>query len=165
MNRSKSELLGCCSPVVQWKRSWCALVVVQQSLVFCLTGPNRFPPSYQQRATATIQTWWIPDVYRLFLSEMFHLLAWYSTAQANDFLVHALWSYNKLKYIRTCGFAWWLCCTCIYNRDAWKAYSLNFCHLFLVSPRARKIPFVIRRYLPDGSHEDWRIEELIVTGI
>ncbi|XP_065178327.1 DNA-directed RNA polymerases I, II, and III subunit RPABC2-like [Sycon ciliatum] len=31
--------------------------------------------------------------------------------------------------------------------------------------KARKIPFIIRRYLPDGSHEDWSIEELIVTGI
>eukprot|EP00568_Trieres_chinensis_P008710 CAMPEP_0183302506 /NCGR_PEP_ID=MMETSP0160_2-20130417/8260_1 /TAXON_ID=2839 ORGANISM="Odontella Sinensis, Strain Grunow 1884" /NCGR_SAMPLE_ID=MMETSP0160_2 /ASSEMBLY_ACC=CAM_ASM_000250 /LENGTH=155 /DNA_ID=CAMNT_0025465281 /DNA_START=108 /DNA_END=575 /DNA_ORIENTATION=- len=28
--------------------------------------------------------------------------------------------------------------------------------------RERKIPIVIRRYLPDGSHEDWSIDELIV---
>ncbi|GMI17355.1 hypothetical protein TrLO_g12492 [Triparma laevis f. longispina] len=28
--------------------------------------------------------------------------------------------------------------------------------------RERKIPIIIRRYLPDDSHEDWRIEELIV---
>mmetsp|Transcript_9476 Transcript_9476/g.16587 ORF Transcript_9476/g.16587 Transcript_9476/m.16587 type:complete len:128 (+) Transcript_9476:76-459(+) len=28
--------------------------------------------------------------------------------------------------------------------------------------QARKIPIVIRRYLPDGSHEDWRINELII---
>merc|ERR1711916_226577 len=28
--------------------------------------------------------------------------------------------------------------------------------------REKKIPIVIRRYLPDGSHEDWDIEELIV---
>ena len=27
---------------------------------------------------------------------------------------------------------------------------------------ARKIPIVIRRYLPDGSYEDWDVEELIV---
>ncbi|KAJ2083598.1 DNA-directed RNA polymerases I, II, and III subunit RPABC2 [Coemansia sp. RSA 988] len=27
--------------------------------------------------------------------------------------------------------------------------------------RGKKIPFVIRRYLPDGSYEDWRVEELI----
>jgi DNA-directed RNA polymerase I, II, and III subunit RPABC2 len=25
----------------------------------------------------------------------------------------------------------------------------------------RKIPFIIRRYLPDGSYEDWRLDELI----
>lgn len=28
--------------------------------------------------------------------------------------------------------------------------------------RERKIPIKIRRYLPDGSHEDWCIEELII---
>lgn len=28
--------------------------------------------------------------------------------------------------------------------------------------RERKIPFTIRRYLPDGSYEDWRTDELIV---
>ncbi|KAJ1751893.1 DNA-directed RNA polymerases I, II, and III subunit RPABC2 [Coemansia sp. RSA 2523] len=27
--------------------------------------------------------------------------------------------------------------------------------------RSKKIPFVIRRYLPDGSYEDWRVTELI----
>ncbi|KAJ2908357.1 DNA-directed RNA polymerases II and V subunit 6B, partial [Coemansia aciculifera] len=27
--------------------------------------------------------------------------------------------------------------------------------------RAKKIPFVIRRYLPDASYEDWRVTELI----
>ncbi|CAI9092172.1 OLC1v1027352C2 [Oldenlandia corymbosa var. corymbosa] len=26
----------------------------------------------------------------------------------------------------------------------------------------RKIPFTIRRYLPDGSYEDWGVDELIV---
>eukprot|EP00924_Labyrinthula_sp_SR-Ha-C_P005350 maker-scaffold_1-snap-gene-29.41-mRNA-1 protein AED:0.24 eAED:0.24 QI:58/0.5/0.66/1/1/1/3/115/115 len=26
----------------------------------------------------------------------------------------------------------------------------------------RKIPMIIRRHLPDGSHEDWRVNELIV---
>jgi len=26
-----------------------------------------------------------------------------------------------------------------------------------------KIPLMIRRYLPDGSHEDWGIDELIVS--
>uniref|UniRef100_A0A7S2KZ39 Uncharacterized protein n=1 Tax=Leptocylindrus danicus TaxID=163516 RepID=A0A7S2KZ39_9STRA len=28
--------------------------------------------------------------------------------------------------------------------------------------RERKIPIIIRRYLPDGTHEDWSIDELIV---
>ncbi|XP_051152483.1 DNA-directed RNA polymerases II, IV and V subunit 6A-like [Andrographis paniculata] len=28
--------------------------------------------------------------------------------------------------------------------------------------RERKIPFTIRRYLPDGSYEDWGVNELIV---
>eukprot|EP00741_Cyanophora_paradoxa_P023515 tig00021589_g22717.t1 len=31
--------------------------------------------------------------------------------------------------------------------------------------RERKIPIKIRRYLPDGSHEDWDISEMIVEGI
>lgn len=26
----------------------------------------------------------------------------------------------------------------------------------------RRIPIIIRRYLPDGSHEDWSIDELII---
>lgn len=30
--------------------------------------------------------------------------------------------------------------------------------------RARKIPIIIRRYLPDGSHEDWAIDELEIPG-
>ncbi|KAH3739394.1 DNA-directed RNA polymerases I, II, and III subunit RPABC2-like [Dreissena polymorpha] len=29
--------------------------------------------------------------------------------------------------------------------------------------KARKIPIIIRRYLPDGSFEDWGIEELIIA--
>lgn len=29
--------------------------------------------------------------------------------------------------------------------------------------KAKKIPIIIRRYLPDGSFEDWGIEELIMT--
>lgn len=28
--------------------------------------------------------------------------------------------------------------------------------------REKKIPFTIRRYLPDGSYEDWRVDELII---
>ena len=26
----------------------------------------------------------------------------------------------------------------------------------------RKIPMIIRRFLPDGSHEDWSLDELII---
>nr|CAG4635880.1 EOG090X0MJU [Artemia franciscana] len=29
--------------------------------------------------------------------------------------------------------------------------------------KARKIPLIIRRYLPDGSYEDWGVDELIMT--
>ena len=29
--------------------------------------------------------------------------------------------------------------------------------------KARKIPIIIRRFLPDGSYEDWPIDQLIVT--
>lgn len=29
--------------------------------------------------------------------------------------------------------------------------------------RARKIPIIIRRYLPDGSYEDWGIDELVIN--
>lgn len=29
--------------------------------------------------------------------------------------------------------------------------------------REKKIPFTIRRYLPDGSYEDWAVHELIVV--
>mmetsp|Transcript_2790 Transcript_2790/g.4175 ORF Transcript_2790/g.4175 Transcript_2790/m.4175 type:complete len:148 (-) Transcript_2790:1030-1473(-) len=28
--------------------------------------------------------------------------------------------------------------------------------------RERKIPIIVRRYLPDGSHEDWSMDELIM---
>lgn len=28
--------------------------------------------------------------------------------------------------------------------------------------RERKIPIILRRYLPDGSHEDWAVDELII---
>lgn len=27
----------------------------------------------------------------------------------------------------------------------------------------RKIPFLIRRFLPDGSYEDWRVNELSIV--
>ena len=28
--------------------------------------------------------------------------------------------------------------------------------------RARKIPMIIRRYLPDGAFEDWNLDELYI---
>ena len=28
--------------------------------------------------------------------------------------------------------------------------------------REKRVPFVVRRYMPDGSYEDWGIDELIV---
>jgi len=28
--------------------------------------------------------------------------------------------------------------------------------------KARKIPIIVRRYLPDGSFEDWNLEELVI---
>jgi len=31
--------------------------------------------------------------------------------------------------------------------------------------REKKIPFVIRRYLPDGSYEDWTVDELTVEDL
>ncbi|DBB11177.1 hypothetical protein WJX82_002283 [Trebouxia sp. C0006] len=29
--------------------------------------------------------------------------------------------------------------------------------------REKKIPFTVRRYLPDGSYEDWSVQELIIS--
>ena len=29
--------------------------------------------------------------------------------------------------------------------------------------KERKIPFTIRRYMPDGSYEDWKLSDLILT--
>ncbi|PIA46788.1 hypothetical protein AQUCO_01500378v1 [Aquilegia coerulea] len=36
------------------------------------------------------------------------------------------------------------------------------CMIAMKELQARKIPFTIRRYLPDGSYEDWGVDELIV---
>lgn len=35
-------------------------------------------------------------------------------------------------------------------------------HIAMKELKARKIPILIRRYLPDGSYEDWAIDELII---
>lgn len=39
----------------------------------------------------------------------------------------------------------------------------HFCSHLCPPFRARKIPIIIRRYLPDGSYEDWGVDELIIT--
>jgi DNA-directed RNA polymerase I, II, and III subunit RPABC2 len=31
--------------------------------------------------------------------------------------------------------------------------------------KQRKIPIIVRRYLPDGSFEDWAIDELIILDL
>lgn len=33
----------------------------------------------------------------------------------------------------------------------------------MIELREKKIPFTIRRYMPDSSYEDWSLQELIVT--
>ena len=38
---------------------------------------------------------------------------------------------------------------------------LFFC---LQEMKAKKIPIIVRRYLPDGSYEDWSCDELILEG-
>uniref|UniRef100_A0A8C4NK81 RNA polymerase II, I and III subunit F n=1 Tax=Dicentrarchus labrax TaxID=13489 RepID=A0A8C4NK81_DICLA len=42
---------------------------------------------------------------------------------------------------------------------------LSWLHLLVCVCRylSRKIPIIIRRYLPDGSYEDWGCDELIIT--
>ena len=46
-----------------------------------------------------------------------------------------------------------------------KCEESGFTDSILLFCRARKVPIIIRRYLPDGSFEDWGIEELIITDI
>ncbi|GFT10221.1 DNA-directed RNA polymerases I, II, and III subunit RPABC2 [Nephila pilipes] len=36
-------------------------------------------------------------------------------------------------------------------------------HLAMKELKVRKIPIIIRRYLPDGSYEDWGVDELMIT--
>lgn len=36
-------------------------------------------------------------------------------------------------------------------------------HIAMKELKARKIPFIIRRYLPDGSFEDWALDELVIS--
>ncbi|EMS60590.1 DNA-directed RNA polymerases I, II, and III subunit RPABC2 [Triticum urartu] len=46
--------------------------------------------------------------------------------------------------------------------DCLDTVELVVCQIAMKELRARKIPFTIRRYLPDGSYEDWGVDELIV---
>jgi len=41
--------------------------------------------------------------------------------------------------------------------------AVNVDRAFGHTCRAQRIPITIRRYLPDGSYEDWSVDELIVT--
>ena len=69
---------------------------------------------------------------------------------------------------------------CVYMSPFSYAVSLNYCMHSMNAPimvqvtnetdpleiaekelRERKIPFTIRRFLPDGSYEDWPVNELI----
>ncbi|XP_013403508.1 DNA-directed RNA polymerases I, II, and III subunit RPABC2 [Lingula anatina] len=38
-------------------------------------------------------------------------------------------------------------------------------HIAMKELKARKIPIIIRRYLPDGNFEDWSIDELIINDV
>ena len=51
------------------------------------------------------------------------------------------------------------------GRGICKVANTGFTDSMLLFSRARKVPIIIRRYLPDGSYEDWGIEELIITDI
>lgn len=42
-------------------------------------------------------------------------------------------------------------------------YSDNCYDIALRELKEKKIPLIIRRYLPDKSFEDWRVEDLIIT--
>ena len=44
------------------------------------------------------------------------------------------------------------------TRTTWHQLTLCRCH-----PQNKKIPLMLRRYLPDGSFEDWGVDELIIT--
>ncbi|KAI5426967.1 hypothetical protein KIW84_032409 [Lathyrus oleraceus] len=44
----------------------------------------------------------------------------------------------------------------------WQRQDVSSAMIAMKELRERKIPFTIRRYLPDGSYEDWGVDELIV---
>ncbi|KAK4484753.1 hypothetical protein RD792_007347 [Penstemon davidsonii] len=53
------------------------------------------------------------------------------------------------------------CCFILCDLKALKSFSITL-QIAMKELRERKIPFTIRRYLPDGSYEDWGVDELIV---
>ena len=59
------------------------------------------------------------------------------------------------------GFSSLAFCTCC--ASAAEPGSHPHTPLSFPGQRARKIPIIIRRYLPDGSYEDWGVDELIIT--
>uniref|UniRef100_A0A672ZX87 Uncharacterized protein n=1 Tax=Sphaeramia orbicularis TaxID=375764 RepID=A0A672ZX87_9TELE len=49
------------------------------------------------------------------------------------------------------------------DKTLFVALHISLSYFFFSSVRSRKIPIIIRRYLPDGSYEDWGCDELIIT--
>lgn len=50
---------------------------------------------------------------------------------------------------------------CLFSGCAWQGEQ-DPLEIAMKELRAGKIPFTIRRYLPDGSFEDWKVSELTV---
>ena len=50
---------------------------------------------------------------------------------------------------------------CFFSGCAWQGEQ-DPLEIAMKELRAGKIPFTIRRYLPDGSFEDWKVSELTV---
>ncbi|KAG8476279.1 hypothetical protein CXB51_033010 [Gossypium anomalum] len=57
------------------------------------------------------------------------------------------------------GFGWAVRLTAVGVKTA---VAMRLDTIAMKELRERKIPFTIRRYLPDGSYEDWGVDELIV---
>ena len=51
----------------------------------------------------------------------------------------------------------------LYGENIFIKQLLFYYHFWCCDCRERKIPIIVRRYLPDGSYEDWAIDELIIT--
>lgn len=55
-------------------------------------------------------------------------------------------------------------CACLaVSRDHGDVAMVPGIQIAMKELREKKIPFTIRRYLPDGSYEDWAVHELIVV--